>query len=352
MLLSIPKSVKLMITTTDFAKYLSRFFSEYLPHERNVSPNTIASYRDTFVQYINYMKTEKKMPLDKLTLGQLTRNNVTDYLKWIMEERKCSAATRNYRLAALHSFVAYLQYTVIERMEEWQTILSVKAIRTEKNPPNYLQVEAIKLLLAQPDTSTWQGRRHLSMLSLMYDTGARVQELADLTVGSVRIDHEPYTIRLVGKGRKTRIVPLVKEQVAILRKYMEENSLNDNNKVTQPLFYNTHREKLTREGITYVFKTYAKMVRQEHPELMPERVSCHSLRHSKAMHLLQAGINLVYIRDILGHVSIQTTEVYARADSKAKREALEKAYKNLNPENNTNRDWERNKSLLDWLKGL
>jgi site-specific recombinase XerD len=305
-----------------------------------------------FVQYINYMKTVKETPLDKLTLERLTRSSVTGYLKWTMEERKCSPATRNYRLAALHSFAAYLQYTVIERMEEWQRILAIKAIPTERKAPNYLSVEGIRLLLAQPDTSTWKGRRHLAILSLLYDTGARVQELADLIVDSVRINHEPYSLRLFGKGRKMRIVPLVKEQVVILRQYMEENNLNDDNKVMQPLFYNSRGEKLTREGITYVLKTYAHMARSRTPELIPERLSCHSVRHSKAMHMLQNGVNLVYIRDILGHVSIQTTDVYARADSKAKREALEKAYENLVPDKDTEREWERNRNLLDWLKGF
>jgi integrase/recombinase XerD len=341
-----------MTTTTDFAKHLSRFLADYLRYERNVSPNTIASYRDAFVQYIDFMKNIKNMPLDKLTLSKLTRDSVTGFLKWLMEVRKCSPATRNYRLAAIHSFASYLQYTVIERMEEWQKILSVKAMKSEKKALNYLSTDGIKLLLAQPDTSTRQGRRHLAMLSLMYDTGARVQELADLTVDSVRISYEPYTIRLFGQGRKARIVPLVKEQVAILREYMQENHLCDSNKIQESLFCNHRHEKLTREGISYVLKTYAKMARQESPELIPERLSCHSLRHSRAMHLLQAGVNLVYIRDILGHVSIQTTDVYARADSKAKREALEKAYTELTPNKDANREWERSKDLHDWLKRL
>jgi len=341
-----------MTTTTDFAKHLSRFLSEYLPHERNVSPNTISSYRDAFVQYIDFMKNVKNLPLDKLMLGQLTQENVTSFLKWLMEVRKCSPATRNYRLAAIHSFVSYLQYKVIERMEEWQMILSIKSMKSEKKALNYLSTDGIKLLLAQPDTSTRQGRRHLAILSLMYDTGARVQELADLIVDSVRIGYEPYTIRLFGKGRKARIVPLVNEQVIILREYMQENHLNDSNKASEPLFCNSRNDKLTREGISYVLKTYADMARRESPELIPQKLSCHSLRHSRAMHLLQAGVNLVYIRDILGHVSIQTTDVYARADSKAKREALEKAYTNLTPNWDSDREWERRIDLRDWLKSL
>lgn len=169
---------------------------------------------------------------------------------------------------------------------------------------------------------------------------------------SVRITHEPYTIRLFGKGRKARIVPLVKEQVSILCEYMEENHLNDCNKAASPLFYNGRNEKLTREGITYILCTYANMARKVSPELIPQRISCHSIRHSRAMHLLQAGVNLIYIRDLLGHVSIQTTDIYARADSKAKREAFEKAYTDLTPNRETDKSWENNKNLRDWLRGL
>lgn len=341
-----------MTTTTDFAKHLSRFFSEYLPHERNATPNTIASYRDAFVQFMDYMKEKKGIPVERLHLKQLTRGNVSEFLRWLIEERNCSPATRNYRLAAIHSFCQYLQYEVIEMMEEWQKVLSVKAMKSEGASLNYLTTDGIKLLLSQPDTSTWRGRRNQALLSLMYDTGARVSEIADLTVESVRIRSEPYTIRLFGKGRKARIVLLVKEQVAILRRYMEENCLDDSNKASSPLFYNDRHEKLTREGISYILKTYIDMARKISPDLIPDRISCHSIRHSKAMHLLQAGVNLVYIRDLLGHTSIQTTDIYARADSKAKREALEKAYTNLTPDKSSDKAWERNQNLRDWLKGL
>lgn len=340
-----------MTTTTDFARRLSRFLSEYLPHERNASPNTLSAYRDAFVQYIDYMHTRQGITVEKLCLKHLTRQSVLGYLNWILDERHCSPATRNYRLAAIHAFVLYLQYSVIELSEEWQKILAIKAMRAEKKALNYLTPDGVRLLLQQPDTTTRQGRRHLAMLSLMYDTGARVQELADLTVESVRIDSEPYTIRLYGKGRKARVVPMAKEQVGHLRQYMEENHLNSNMYGT-PLFFNNRHEKLTREGVAYVLKTYADMARKVDPSLIPERLSCHSIRHSKAMHLLQAGVNLVYIRDILGHVSIQTTDIYARADSKAKRDALEKAYVELNPEVKSDRAWERDKNLREWLKGL
>lgn len=256
-----------MTTATDFAKQLSRFLSEYLPHERNVSPNTLSAYRDAFVQYIDYMHTKKGVAVERLFLRHLTRQNVVGYLNWILDERNCSPATRNYRLAAIHAFVSFLQYNIIEQSEEWQKILSIKAMRTEKKALNYLSQDGIRLLLHQPDVTTWQGRRHLAMLSLMYDTGARVQEIADLTVDCVRIDSEPYTIRLFGKGRKARVVPMVKEQVNHLRLYMEENHLDNSNMFGTPLFFNNRHEKLTREGVAYVLKTYADMAREVNPRL-------------------------------------------------------------------------------------
>jgi len=341
-----------MNTNTNFAKYLCKFLSEYLPHGRNKSPNTITSYRDTFVLFINYMKDVKNVKVEKLTLDQLTCQCVLDFLSWIQQDRECGMATRNYRLAAIHSFISFLQYEQIGQLEQWQKILSIKAVKTESAAINYLTTDGMKALLKQPDTTTANGRRHLALLSLMYDTGARVQEMIDLTPESLRIESKPYTIRIIGKGRKARIVPLLEEQVCILRKYMEENNLFENYRLKHPLFFNYRNEKLTRAGVTYILKTYANLAKKENPGLIPDVISCHSLRHSKSMHLLQAGVNLVYLRDLLGHVSIQSTDVYARADSKQKREALEKAYTDLVPENAKTREWEKNPNLLQWLNNL
>jgi len=341
-----------MNTNTDFAKYISKFLSEYLPHQRNMSSHTVASYRDTFLQFIHYMKDVRGVKVEKLTLGKLTSECVLDFLSWVQNVRGCGAATRNYRLAAIHSFISYLQYEEIEHLAGWQKILSIKALKTERKAIGYLTTEGMKALLEQPDTTTTGGRKNLALLSLMYDTGARVQEIIDLTPESLRIESKPYTIRLFGKGRKARIVPLLDEQVCILRRYMKENNLLENNRLKHSLFFNVRGEKLTRAGATYILKTYVHLARKLNPEVIPEVISCHSLRHSKAMHLLQAGVNIVYVRDLLGHVSIQTTDIYARADSKQKREALEKAYIDLIPENAKTREWEKSQNLLDWLKSL
>lgn len=316
-----------------------------------MSPNTVASYRDTFVLFIQYMKNVQQVQVERLVLKDITKRIVVDFLSWIMSERDCGISTRNNRLAAIHSFIQYLQYEDINNLEEWQKILSIKSMKSETRKINYLTPEGVQLLLAQPDTDTYSGRRDLAVLSLMYDTAARVQELIDLTPESVRIEHNPYTLRIIGKGRKSRVVPLMDEQASILKSYMEENNLLDFSKQKHPLFFNNRGEKLTRSGIAYILNKYVHEAHIEKPDLIPMEISCHSLRHSKAMHLLRAGVNIVYIRDILGHSSIQTTEIYARADSKQKQDALEKAYADLTPKK-SNREWERNKDLLYWLKGL
>lgn len=337
--------------TTDFAKYLSAFLTKYLAGERNYSPNTIAAYKDTFVQFITFMKNRKSLEVQKLTLESITKDVVIEFLDWIQENRHCSNVTRNCRLAALRSFFCYLQYENPERIYEWQKILSIKVKRHEKQHINFLSADGIKLLLEQPDLSSGNGRRNLALLALMYDSGARVQEIIDLTPSSVRLDN-PSTVKLLGKGRKARIVPLQQEQTVFLKQYMAENHLHEPYANEYPLFSNSRKEKLTRAGVTYILKTYVELARKTNPVLIPEPISCHSLRHSKAMHLLQAGVNLVYIRDLLGHVSVQTTDIYARADSRQKREAFEKAYVDLNPKATKTKSWEKDNNLLEWLKNL
>jgi site-specific recombinase XerD len=332
---------------TNFSEYISDFISRYLPNEKGASTNTIAAYRDTFVLLLNFTEKEKQVKIEKLTLEKITKETIIEFLDWIQRERKCSNATRNSRLAAIHSFYRYLQYESLDYLHECQKILSVKFKKAKKESMTYLTVDGIKLLLQQPDTTTSRGRRDLTLLSLIYDTGARVQETIDLTSSMLRLN-KPATIKIVGKGNKARLVPMLDAQTEHLKNYLKEYRLNEPFANMYPLFFNSRKEKLTRAGINHIVQKYAKKARKENGMIIPENISCHSLRHSKAMHLLQAGVNLVYIRDILGHVSIQTTEIYARADSKQKREALEKAYLNINPDEAP--IWTKDENLVTWLK--
>lgn len=323
----------------------------YLPHERNVSPNTISAYRDAFVSFFSFLRDEKQVKVEKATLSDINRDNVIEYLRWLIERQGNSIATRNNRLAAIHSFVAYLQYDNIEYLNQWQKILTIRNLKKEHPTPVYFTKEGIKLLLEQPDSASYQGLRHLTILALMYDTGCRVQELADLTVESLRIQCKPYSIKVYGKGRKVRIVPLSEHVVVILEKYMNEYHIDYETNIKRPIFCNSAGNKLTRAGIAYILRKYADMARVYDSNIIPDTTSCHQLRHSRAMHLLQSGVNLVWIRDLLGHTSIQTTEVYARADSKQKREAIEQASECLTPTQVTG-EWIDNSNLITWLKAL
>jgi site-specific recombinase XerD len=335
--------------TTDFAKYLSDFLTIYLVDERGASDNTVKSYRDTFVLFIGFLNKTEGIGVNKINLSHITCDRVTAFLNWLQKEKGCSASTRNNRLAAIHSFVKYVQYQHPDHIYEFQRVLSIKSKRHERGKINYLSLEGIKLLLSMPDAKTRKGRRDLALLSVMYDVGARVQEVVDLKVQDVHRE-KPYYVTIHGKGRKVRTVPMTAEQIDILLRYMDENGLTKGECRPYPLFTNSRKEKLTRGGITHIIKKYAAKARSVNSEIIPKSICCHSLRHSKAMHLLQAGVNLVYIRDILGHVSIQTTEVYARADSKQKREAIEKAYTKVSPD--ITPLWEGNDDMLEWLKSF
>lgn len=339
------------MATNNIAKYIIGFLGVYLPHERNVSPNTISAYRDAFVSFFSFLRDEKQVKVEKATLSDINRDNVIEYLRWLIERQGNSIATRNNRLAAIHSFVAYLQYDNIEYLNQWQKILTIRNLKKEHPTPVYFTKEGIKLLLEQPDSASYQGLRHLTILALMYDTGCRVQELADLTVESLRIQCKPYSIKVYGKGRKVRIVPLSEHVVVILEKYMNEYHIDYETNIKRPIFCNSAGNKLTRAGIAYILRKYADMARVYDSNIIPDTTSCHQLRHSRAMHLLQSGVNLVWIRDLLGHTSIQTTEVYARADSKQKREAIEQASECLTPTQVTG-EWIDNSNLITWLKAL
>lgn len=335
----------------NFAKYITLYFTEYLSGERNVSHNTIRAYSNVFTQFLNYMNDIKQIKADRIDLVDLNKDNVLTFLDWLQVTNKCSIATRNHRLATIHSFCRYMQYEDVTNIQQWQDILSIKYKQTTRNKINYLTVDAIKLLLDQIPLNTRLGRRDLAMLALMYDSGARVQEIIDLTVNDLHLI-KPYYVTLFGKGRKKRLVPLQDSQIDILKTYLSENKLDNSASNNKPLFANRQGGKFSSAGITFILNRYCSNARIANPDIIPSKITPHSLRHSKAMHLLQAGVNIVYIRDILGHVSIQTTEVYARADSKQKREALESAYVDVIPSIDSQRSWERDSELKNWLKKL
>lgn len=333
---------------TDFAKYLTEFLSEYLPKQKNVSKNTIRSYRDTFKLLITYSQDIKQTPAEKVTLNILSSEWITGFLQWLEIDRKCSISTRNQRLAALHSFFRYVQAEEPAGLFHFQKIVSIPIKKAKKTVVDYLTPEAMKLLLEQPDKHTPKGRRDLTLISVFYDSGARVQELIDMRVCDVTLQ-APAVLTLTGKGNKTRRVPLMKNTAALLQSYLLENKLDKPWKNESPLFTNNQHHKLTRKGVGYIIEKYVGSARKT-STLVPPKVNNHMLRHSKAMHLLQAGVNLIYIRDFLGHVDLKTTEIYARADTEMKRKAIENVYPDLIDPNLP--DWNKDQALLSWLSEL
>lgn len=316
--------------------------------QRNLSSNTISSYRHTFRLLLMFYSTEKNITPNRLDLSMLDRNSIEEFLLWLKKDRNCGSSTCNQRLGALKSFFRYLQFVLPDRALQCQENLAIRPMKQHEPGLKYLTIEGVKVLLEQPDISTKYGRRDLALLSLMYDTGARVQEIADIRIAHIRFN-APATIRLTGKGNKTRVVPLLSRTEDILKQYISDFKLAERGNETY-LFQNRSGQQLSRFGISYILTKYADEAQKLHPDLIPEKLSPHCIRHSKAMHLLQANVNLVYIRDLLGHTSVTTTEIYARADTALKREALEKA----NPIKDTPvmPQWNDDESLMEWLRTL
>ena len=327
---------------TDFTKALTSYFSTYLPETCGVSPNTCNSYRDAFKLLLLYFQEEKGVPANSIELRMLNRNLASDFLDWLEVQRKVSVTTRNQRLAAMKAFAHYVQYRNPEYLESCTDIIAMRPKKHEKPVIPFLTEEELKALLAQPDPSTRHGLRDLTLLSLLYDSGARVQEITDLKLKDIRLTN-PAMVTLTGKGRKARQVPLMKETCKLLDAYIRNFNLNSE-PLTSPLFFNQKGQALSRYGITYILKKY---VSQAELDSDTRKISPHVLRHTKAMHLLRAGVNMIYIRDFLGHDDISTTEVYARIDAEMKRKVFEEKVPNFTP--NTTMPWEEDKDLLQWL---
>lgn len=329
-----------MAAARSFADMLAQFLTTYLPITRACSPNTVTAYRDAFTQFLRFMDQQRATPPDKVAFADFTTSNVVAFLGWLRTDRQCSTATVNQRLAALKSFFRYVQAGAPEQIAQARQVLDVKAAQAPEPAIGYLPVDAVGLLLQH---ATRRGVRDLALLTTLYDTAARVQEACDLSIGDLRLN-KPASATLTGKGRKTRIVPLTPQAAVVLTQHVR--TLPDD--PCGPVFTNRAGQRLGRAGVAYLLATCAHAAHAERPDLVPEKISPHVLRHSKAMHLLENGVNLIYIRDILGHASVVTTEVYAKANPEMKRQAVEAAAgRTLGP---SRYDHAARQDLLAWLR--
>lgn len=335
--------------TTDFAAHLSRYFTRYLPNERGSSPQTIDSYRNAFVLYLEYMESICRIKPEKISIRDYTRESILGFLEWLEEYRKNSTSTRNYRLAAMKGFVHYLKYELPDYMEEYQRILGIPLKKTGQKEISYMKTEGVELLVSQIDVNATNGLRDYVMLLILYTTGVRVTELINIKVKDISLT-EPYTIRIHGKGNKGRYVPLMKVAVPHIRKYISLMKYDTEARFEEYLFKNHMNAQFTRQGVNYILKKYGMRARKQDPALIPDDLTAHKVRHTTAMELITSGVDLMYIRDLLGHSSVMTTEIYARTDAKLKRKVIEAASKEILPKEEA--IWETDSNLRDWLKSF
>ena len=317
----------------NFSYYLSHFLKEYLVVERNVSSKTIRSYKTTFQMLITYFVEKKNMKLTDITFENVTKEMILDFLNYL-EEKKNSIRTRNQRLAAIHSFYQYCSADEIEHIENIQKILSIKTKKYEKKAQEYLTKEEVQTLLARIDTSTKIGRRNLLVLSLLYDTAARAEEIIHLKLEDIRLEEQ--LVILTGKGNKQRIVPIMENTKKLIIQYLKENKIESG--------------YLLKSDTTYSM-LYHLFLKLNQTSIISKKITSHTLRRSRATHLLEAGVNILYIQELLGHEDISTTQEYAKVIEKNKIEAIKKVSPNI-VETEALPDWNDDKDLLSQLLNL
>lgn len=302
-----------------FALAVSEYVGSYLPHTMRCSPNTIRSYCDGLVQFMEFAEAELQRDARTIRPADLTYEFANAYIKHMLG-RGLSESSCNQRMACLKSFLKWLSRTDLSYFAAWEAFCNAKPPRAPEPTVDWLTLEEMKLLLSLPDPRKPSGLRDLTILAILYEAAARCQELCDLNVGSVSVPTR--TITLVGKGRRTRSVPLGKESVAIVKKHIEKMGSPSKD---APLVVGRNGGRITPSGVQYVVSKYVQLGQKKVPgSLRGKTITPHVFRHSKAMHLLDAGVELIYIRDFLGHKSVRTTEVYARANPETKRMAIEK----------------------------
>ena len=305
--------------STPLAPTLEAFFTDRLLCQQRVSPNTIASYRDTFRLLLTFMQQKTGTRPARLELTQLDAPTIGAFLQHLETERGNSARTRNVRLAAVHSFFNYCALRHPEHAALIARVLAIPAKRSEKRIVTFLSPDEIKVLLRSPDRSTWAGRRDHALLLTAVQTGLRVSELLALTCADVQLGTGAY-LRTLGKGRKERVTPLTSQTVAVLRVWMRERA----GQPADPLFPTRNGRPLTRDAVERRLAKHLQAAQRNCPTLRSKRVSMHVLRHTAAMMLLTAGVDTSTIALWLGHEQERTTHIYLHADLALKQRALDR----------------------------
>ena len=323
-----------------FAEYLNLYFTEYLTNQLNASSETIKTYKQVFKSLINYITNIKEIEIRKLNFDIITKELILDYLHYLEDNKHNSIKTRNLHLAVIKSFYQYIKLDNPTLVLNIQNILNIRTKKTSSKLREYLTIDEVDKLLSSINTKTRKGRRDLVLLSVLYDSAVRVSELINIKLMDLRLDNNP-TLIVLGKGRKYRTIPLMENTKNLLIQYINENKFLN----TSYLFSNAKGEILNVRTIQLMLNKYLKLSNCD------KHISPHSIRRTRAIHLLEAGINVVIIKDILGHASITTTDIYVKDCEELKRKAIKEAYSNVF-DNVEVTSWNKDENLLNKLLSL
>ena len=322
------------------------YFTDHLPRVRGASPHTIHSYRDSLVLLLRFVAARNQRPVVELDLKDLDPPAILAFLSHLERERKNGAATRNVRLTAIHALFRFVASRNPEHLHLVQRVLSIPFKRAPQRAIDYLEREEIELILKAIDRTIPQGVRDYALLATMFNTGGRVQEIADLRACDLQLA-KPFQLRLFGKGRKERYCPLWPQTAAVLRAFSKQRDLDLWSEAR--VFLNHRGAPLTRFGIRYILARCLARASPNVPNLRKKRLHPHSMRHSTAMALLKSGADLSTISHYLGHASPTTTNHYAKVDLEMKRQAIAQVkpvpHQALTP-------WQKNPTILEWLESL
>ncbi len=308
-----------MKPTKTFASLLEAFFTDRLMRQRQASPNTIASYRDTFRLLLRYLQEHRNKRPSTIVLSDLSASTITGFLNYLEKQRGNKPRSRNIRLAAIRSFFHYIAFEEPTHADLIQHVLAIPRKRWHRRLVSFLSPVETETLINMIDNETKGGRRDYALLLLASQTGLRVSELIGLTHKDVVFGKGAH-IHCQGKGRKERCVPVIKSTAKVLKDWMREQDGNPND----PIFTNARGHTLSRDGVAYILNKYVKLAEKNCPSLKSKRVSPHVLRHTNAVNLLQAGVDQATIALWLGHESVETTQIYLHADMEYKEKVLRK----------------------------
>ena len=333
------------MSRTHLAPLLHSFFHEWLAEQRNCSRHTVLSYRDTWRMFLRFVAERRHRSVSSLTLADLTADEVVAFLKHIESQRRACVGTRNCRLAAIRSFFRYVADREPLAALQCAAVLRIPTKKGPRADPEYLDGDEVAAILRQPDRSTPEGQRDHALLALLYNTGARIQEALGLCPGGIRLT-APAQVKLFGKGRKERICPLWPETAKLLAALLKRQPRLDQ----EPLFVNRYGQPLGAAGVRFKLAQYVQAAADEVPSLRKKRVHPHTFRHTAGVQLVAAGVDVTVIRSWLGHVRLDTTNHYARANLETKRRAIEQVDRSTRPGSPPR--WRRNPDLLTWLDSL